>query len=106
VLICRHGGTVRCLKNLLRSKLVHHDNSIYDSYRLTNLGYDFLAIKALVNRGCLASIGRQIGVGKESDVFEVRLPITIAFFLPLPLAPSCLAHYIVQGACGMSISDK
>eukprot|EP00884_Botryococcus_braunii_P005218 jgi/Botrbrau1/14698/Bobra.0108s0052.1 len=70
----KHGGTVRCLKSLLRSKLVHHDNSLYDSYRLTNLGYDFLAIKALVNRGCLASIGRQIGVGKESDVFEVMTP--------------------------------
>ncbi len=66
---------MRCLKSLLRSKLVHHDNSKYDGYRLTNLGYDFLAIKALVKRGCIASVGRQIGVGKESDVFEVGGPM-------------------------------
>ena len=68
----RHGGTVRYLRNLLRYKLVHHDNSKYDGYRLTYLGYDFLAIKSMVNRGTLSSVGRQIGVGKESDVFEVR----------------------------------
>ena len=69
---CRHGGTVRCLKALLRQKLVHHDSSKYDGYRLTPLGYDFLALKALVNRGAVAAVGRQIGVGKESDVYEVR----------------------------------
>jgi len=35
-------------------------------------GYDFLAIHALVSRGALAGIGRKIGVGKESDVWEAR----------------------------------
>ena len=39
--------------------------------RLTYLGYDFLAIHALVKQGAISSVGRQIGVGKESDVFEV-----------------------------------
>ena len=39
-----------------------------DGYRLTYLGYDFLAIKTLVNRGVFASVGRQIGVGKESGL--------------------------------------
>ncbi|KAI7845570.1 hypothetical protein COHA_000859 [Chlorella ohadii] len=67
----KHGGTFKCLKHLLRHKLVHHDNSKYDGYRLTYLGYDYLAIKALVNRGAIAGVGRQIGVGKESDIFEV-----------------------------------
>lgn len=71
--LCRHGGTVRCLKALLRQKLVHHDSSKYDGYRLTPLGYDFLALKALVNRGAVAAVGRQIGVGKESHVYEVRI---------------------------------
>lgn len=37
-----------------------------DGFRLTYLGYDFLAIKTLVNRGVFSSVGRQIGVGKES----------------------------------------
>jgi len=67
----KHGGTFKCLKTLLRHKLVHHDGQKYDGYRLTTLGYDFLAIRALVARGSISGVGRQIGVGKESDVFEV-----------------------------------
>jgi len=68
----KHGGTFRALKNLLRHKLVHHDGSKYDGYRLTYMGYDFLAIRTLVARGLISGIGRQIGVGKESDIFEAR----------------------------------
>jgi RIO kinase 2 len=41
-----------------------------DGYRLTYLGYDFLAIKTLVNRGVFASVGCQIGVGKESGMLR------------------------------------
>lgn len=67
----KHGGTYKVLKNLLRHKLLHHDSSKYDGFRLTYLGYDFLAIKTMVNRGVFTSVGRQIGVGKESDIFEV-----------------------------------
>lgn len=67
----KHGGTYKVLRNLLKHKLVHHDSSKYDGFRLTYLGYDFLAIKTLVNRGVFVSVGRQIGVGKESDIFEV-----------------------------------
>ncbi|PAN27166.1 hypothetical protein PAHAL_5G063200 [Panicum hallii] len=67
----KHGGTYKVLRNLLKNKLVHHDATKYDGYRLTYLGYDFLAIKTLVSRGVFASVGRQIGVGKESDIFEV-----------------------------------
>ena len=50
---------------------MHHDGSKYDGYRLTNMGYDFLALRALMARGSIAAVGSQIGVGKESDVFEV-----------------------------------
>ncbi|GMJ12215.1 hypothetical protein like AT3G51270 [Hibiscus trionum] len=67
----KHGGTYKVLKNLLKHKLVHHDSSKYDGFRLTYLGYDFLAIKTMVNRGVFTAVGRQIGVGKESDIFEV-----------------------------------
>ena len=67
----KHGGTFKCLKTLLRHKLVHHEGKKYDGYRLTSLGYDFLAIRALTARGSIAGVGRQIGVGKESDVYEV-----------------------------------
>lgn len=37
-----------------------------DGFRLTYLGYDFLAIKTMVNKGVFVGVGRQIGVGKES----------------------------------------
>ncbi|KAL8491637.1 hypothetical protein ACS0TY_023290 [Phlomoides rotata] len=67
----KHGGTYKVLKNLLKHKLLHHDSTKYDGFRLTYMGYDFLAIKTLVNRGIFTSVGRQIGVGKESDIFEV-----------------------------------
>ena len=30
------------------------------------MGYDYLALKALVNRNVIHSVGSQIGVGKES----------------------------------------
>jgi RIO kinase 2 len=50
---------------------VHHEAAKYDGYRLTTLGYDFLAIRTLAARGHICSVGRQIGVGKESDIFEV-----------------------------------
>ncbi|XP_017461907.1 PREDICTED: serine/threonine-protein kinase RIO2-like, partial [Rhagoletis zephyria] len=41
----------------------------YDGYRLTYSGYDFLALNVLRARGVISSIGNQIGVGKESDVY-------------------------------------
>lgn len=47
-----------------------------DGFRLTYLGYDFLAIKTLVNRGIFTSVGRQIGVGKESGINNLN-PLTL-----------------------------
>ena len=70
----KHGGAYKYVRELLKHKLVHHENQKYDGYRLTPLGYDFLAIKAFVNRGAISGVGRRIGVGKESDVYEVITP--------------------------------
>lgn len=67
----RHGGAHKTLQNLLRYKLVYHDRKIYDGYRLTYGGYDYLALKTLLKRGVISGVGRQIGVGKESDIFIV-----------------------------------
>jgi RIO kinase 2 len=33
------------------------------------LGYDFLALHALSSRDIVCSVGNQIGVGKESDIY-------------------------------------
>jgi RIO kinase 2 len=59
------------LGQLAKFKLIRHTGLPYDGYKLTYMGYDFLAIKSLVNKGMIKGFGRQIGVGKESDVFEV-----------------------------------
>lgn len=42
-----------------------------DGYRLTNAGYDYLALKTLTLRGTIHSFGTQIGVGKESNIYVV-----------------------------------
>lgn len=42
-----------------------------DGYRLTNAGYDYLALNTLVSRNVVHSFGNQIGVGKESNVYIV-----------------------------------
>lgn len=62
------GGTFKIIQTLLRHKLVAHDNKKYDGYRLTYLGFDFLALRALMLRGSIIGVGRRLGVGKESDV--------------------------------------
>lgn len=35
------------------------------------MGYDYLALRAFCARGSVAAVGRRVGVGKESDVYEV-----------------------------------
>jgi RIO kinase 2 len=37
----------------------------YSGYRLTNSGYDYLALKTLAGRGIITSFGNQIGTGKK-----------------------------------------
>ena len=64
----KHGGAYKYIRELLKHKLVHHENQKYDGYRLTPLGYDFLAIKAFVNRGAIVGVRpthrRREGVGR------------------------------------------
>uniref|UniRef100_A0AAV1VL51 Serine/threonine-protein kinase RIO2 n=1 Tax=Peronospora matthiolae TaxID=2874970 RepID=A0AAV1VL51_9STRA len=65
----RHGGVQKILSHLLRNKLIAHDGNAYDGYRLTYSGYDFLALRVFLQRGHITGLGRQIGVGKESDIY-------------------------------------
>lgn len=67
----KHGGIKRMLNTLCKFKLVHHETRGYDGYKLTSLGYDFLAMRAFVQQGVLTGVGQKIGVGKESDIFMV-----------------------------------
>ncbi|KAH7815860.1 putative Serine/threonine-protein kinase RIO2 [Monocercomonoides exilis] len=70
----KHGEAPNSLRTLLRYKLVYHDSKRYDGYRLTYLGYDYLALNTLVKRGVVKCVLRQIGVGKESDIFSAVSP--------------------------------
>jgi RIO kinase 2 len=59
------------IATLAKYGLIRHENKHFDGYKLTYQGYDFLAIKSLVKKGLIKGVGQRIGVGKESDVFEV-----------------------------------
>ncbi|CAJ0926034.1 unnamed protein product, partial [Mesorhabditis belari] len=64
------GGVTKSLADLMKIGLVAYERGRkYDGYRLTKLGYDYLALKALCSREVVGSVGNQIGVGKESDVY-------------------------------------
>jgi len=65
----KRGGTYKTLLNLLKLKLVNHENKKYDGYTLTYQGYDYLAIKTLIKRGLISGLGPKIGTGKESDIY-------------------------------------
>uniref|UniRef100_A0A8R1DMT1 Serine/threonine-protein kinase RIO2 n=1 Tax=Caenorhabditis japonica TaxID=281687 RepID=A0A8R1DMT1_CAEJA len=64
------GGVARTLNDLCKHQLVAFERSKkFDGYRLTIRGYDYLALRALCSREVVGSVGNQIGIGKESDVY-------------------------------------
>ncbi|KAF9489666.1 RIO1-domain-containing protein [Pleurotus eryngii] len=68
----KNGGVNKLIGSLAKRNLVSKvQNSKYDGYRLTYGGYDYLAMRAMSKRDTLASVGNQIGVGKESDIYVV-----------------------------------
>jgi len=79
----KFGGGKKAIQNLHKFKLLFHDARKYDGYKLTYLGYDFLALKTLVSRDCISYVGNQIGVGKESDIYLVANDDNEEFVLKL-----------------------
>ncbi|KAI0652229.1 RIO1 family-domain-containing protein [Trametes meyenii] len=68
----RNGGVNKLLGSLAKRNLVARvQNARYDGYRLTYGGYDYLAMRAMSKRDSVYSVGNQIGVGKESDIYIV-----------------------------------
>ncbi|EDS38770.1 serine/threonine-protein kinase RIO2 [Culex quinquefasciatus] len=73
------GGVHKLLRELCKHKLLTYERGKRcrfrttedDGYRLTNMGYDYLALKSLTLRGSVAGFGNQIGVGKESNIYTV-----------------------------------
>ncbi|CAN3363148.1 serine/threonine-protein kinase Rio2p [Diutina catenulata] len=65
-------ATNRAIGDLAKLNLVSRlRNAKYDGFRLTYAGYDYLALKSLLNRDSVYSVGNSIGVGKESDIYQV-----------------------------------
>ncbi|QRV76311.1 atypical/RIO/RIO1 protein kinase [Ceratobasidium sp. AG-Ba] len=68
----RNGGVNKLLGQLAKRNLIARvQNAKYDGYRLTYGGYDYLALRAFTKRDTIHSVGNQIGVGKESDIYVV-----------------------------------
>ncbi|XP_061301356.1 serine/threonine-protein kinase RIO2 isoform X1 [Pezoporus flaviventris] len=68
----KHGGCNKILRELVKHKLLAYERTkTVQGYRLTNAGYDYLALKTLSSRQVINSVGNQMGVGKESDIYIV-----------------------------------
>ncbi|XP_070791846.1 serine/threonine-protein kinase RIO2 [Pituophis catenifer annectens] len=68
----KHGGCNKILKELTKHRLIAYERTkTVQGYRLTNGGYDYLALKTLTSRDVICSVGNQMGVGKESDIYIV-----------------------------------
>ncbi|XP_068461504.1 serine/threonine-protein kinase RIO2 [Clinocottus analis] len=80
----KHGGCNKILRELVKHKLVSYERSkAVQGYRLNNGGYDYLALKTFCSREVLVSVGNQMGVGKESDIYIVASPNDEQFALKL-----------------------
>lgn len=66
------GGVHRSISALAKVGLIARlKNAKYDGYRLTYGGLDYLSLNTYRKRKDVYSVGNQIGVGKESDIFVV-----------------------------------
>ncbi len=64
-----------------RRGLLERKTIQYEGFRLTFEGYDALALHTFVERDTIDGMGAPLGVGKESDVYEVRSykPLALKF---------------------------
>nr|XP_055174328.1 LOW QUALITY PROTEIN: serine/threonine-protein kinase RIO2-like [Nyctereutes procyonoides] len=68
----KHSDCNKFLRELVKHKLIAWERTkTVRGYRLTNAGYDYLALKTLSSRQVVESVGNQMGVGKESDIYIV-----------------------------------
>ncbi|KAF2180022.1 RIO1-domain-containing protein [Zopfia rhizophila CBS 207.26] len=63
-------GVHKSISNLAKIGLIAKvKNAKYDGYRLTYGGLDYLALHTHTKSSTIYSVGNQIGVGKESDIY-------------------------------------
>jgi len=64
----------KLLKKLHDYKLIWAPRGLQRGYALNYYGLDILALKSLVDRDFLESLGKPLGVGKEADVYDALSP--------------------------------
>ena len=62
------------LDRLSKFGLIYRWVGSYIGYALSTAGYDCLAMNALVKANVIEALGKPLGVGKESDVFDALTP--------------------------------
>ena len=69
------------LDRMLDLELVERKTIQYEGIRLTYSGYDVLALHTFAERDTIEGFGAPLGVGKESDVYEVKSykPLALKF---------------------------
>jgi RIO kinase 2 len=60
------------LERCANRELIERKTIQYEGYKLTAEGYDALALHTFAERDTIEGVGAPLGVGKESDVFEVQ----------------------------------
>ncbi|MFW6458766.1 MAG: serine/threonine-protein kinase RIO2 [Halodesulfurarchaeum sp.] len=60
------------LNRALDRELIERKTIQYEGYKLTQHGYDALALHTFAERQTIEGFGAPLGVGKESDVYEVQ----------------------------------
>lgn len=73
------------LKKLVRNKLVVRNTQPYEGFQIYFEGYDVLALNTFVKRKSISAIGDEIGVGKESVIFEAIRQPELAIGNPVPV---------------------
>ena len=97
----RGGGVHKILRELSKHRLLSYERgNRYDGYRLTNSGYDYLALKALSSRSVLDSFGNQIGTGKESNIYAVGVSEELGG------GQACLKLHRLGRTCFRKVKEK
>lgn len=73
------------LKKLVRDKVVVRTTQPYEGFQVYFEGYDALALNAFVKRKSISAIGDEVGVGKESVIFEAIRQPELAIGEPIPV---------------------
>lgn len=73
------------LKKLVRYKLVVRNTQPYEGFQIYFEGYDALALNAFVKKKAISAIGDEVGVGKESVIFEAIRQPELAIGEPIPV---------------------